>query len=570
MKDKKMNRTAIEPYQLSDSKEKTLWENAIIVFDSSALLDLYFSPKSERVNIITQIFKKLEGRLWLPNHVQYEYLKNREKIIKKPIKEKYAPLRERIKRLAVDNKCSQIAKDLDGIIRETTNSNKHPHLKQDELNTFKNIVGRFTKETENFKKEIEKFQKTISDEINIIEKEIADVENNDDVLESLETYFQVGREFTFQEIIAITKEGDHRYKFKIPPGYGDYQKGEKKGTQIFGDLIIWKQILEFSKEERKPIIFITNDIKKDNDWGYLDKKATEVRISSPREELIKEIKDHSSVDFWMYNFPQFLYHANKYLKSTIKGETIHKYFQFINTKEKNNNSLKLKCSSCNRIHKYDKSDFLLDFEIICSSEREMGIENQYLAEEHIPCKCGNNIYATFEVWEYPEGVHNYDNLSVRGASILESFYFTADFYATKSDMTTCFICDGSKSGGGNMVYFDQSIDLINEFTHNNPNSNYSSVSSGDCSWCNTLHIKCPKCESINLMGEYQHNENVECEGGCGLIFNLASTYDKDYLDNSNLILVDDRIKECSSCSEKFIDEFLIGMCETCEIKYEEE
>ena len=108
-------------------------------------------------------------------------------------------------------------------------------------------------------------------QIQSAEKEISDVREDDDLLKALEDYFTVGRGFTFDEILAVTKEGKHRYEFKIPPGYGDLYTKEKKGTQIlFGDLIIWKQILEFSKEKQLPIILILNDITKDDDWCYLD------------------------------------------------------------------------------------------------------------------------------------------------------------------------------------------------------------------------------------------------------------------------------------------------------------
>ncbi|QYS90861.1 hypothetical protein JJC04_13170 [Flavobacterium covae] len=71
-----MDRNIIKPYKITEDKETILWKDAIIVFDSSALLDLYYSPKSERQKIDTEIFTELKDRLWLPNHVQYEFLKN--------------------------------------------------------------------------------------------------------------------------------------------------------------------------------------------------------------------------------------------------------------------------------------------------------------------------------------------------------------------------------------------------------------------------------------------------------------------------------------------------------------
>lgn len=568
---KKMDRNAIKPYRLTDEKEVILWKDAIIVFDSSALLDLYFSPKSERIKINKEIFEKLKDRLWIPNHVQYEYLKNRERIIKKPITEKYDPLKIKIENLSI-NKKHDITKRIDEIIRETINGDKHPHLEQNHLNDYKKLVDDFLKQREKFQKQTEDFQNKILDDIKSVEKDIIDVEEDDDVLDSLEIHFKVGREFSYDEILEITKEGKHRFEYKIPPGYGDFYKGEKKGTQIFADLIIWKQILEFSKEAKKPIIFITNDISKDEDWCYLDKKATEQRIYSPREELIKEIKDNSAVDFWMYNLPQFLYQANKHLESTIKEETIKNFFQFINTKKKKSNYLKFKCNSCGRIHKHNESEFDLEFECIGVSERNMGIENQYEAQEHFRCNCGNDIEVRFELWEYPIGVHNYDNIEIDNAKLLDAFHFTIDFYEGEyePDFCTCYECTGNKEEMGNGVVFDYDKKLINEYDSTHKNHRYSSIRFGSCDWCNELHIKCVDCDSITLLSSHQANEEIECEGGCGLKYVLDTSEDYENIGEYDIKLIDHRSEKCSSCDKSFINKGGTEFCETCENKYNEE
>jgi hypothetical protein len=567
---RKMDRNAIKPYRLTDEEEVILWKDAIIVFDSSALLDLYFSPKSERVKINNEIFKELKDRLWIPNHVQYEYLKNREKIIKKPITEKYDPLKKKIEKFLINGK-SDITKRIDEIIRETINSDNHPHLPQKHFDDYKKIVDEFLKQKESFQKQTEVFQKNILDEIKSVEKEITDVEGDDDVLDSLETHFKVGREFSFEEIIEITKEGKHRFEFKIPPGYGDLYKGEKKGTQIFADLIIWKQILEFSKEAKKPIIFITNDISKDEDWCYLDKKATEQRIYSPREELIKEIKDNSSVDFWMYNLPQFLYQANEHLKSTIKEETIKNFFQFINTKKTKSNYLKFKCDSCGRIHKHSETEFDLDFDCIGGSERNMGTENQYEAQEHFKCNCGNDIEVRFELWEYPIGVHNYDNIEIDNAELLDSFHFTIDFFEDEHepDFCTCHQCTGNKDEMGNGVVFDYNQDIINEYDSTHPNHKFSSVKYGNCDWCNELHIRCTNCGSVTLLSQHHENEEIECEGGCGLKYTLDTSDDFEQIGDYNIKLIDHRIEKCSGCGKDFIDKNSTELCDECEKEYNE-
>ncbi len=140
---------------------------------------------------------------------------------------------------------------------------------------------------------------------------------NDDVFEAFKQYITVGRDFKYNEIYTITSEGEHRYKYKIPPGYEDK---DKIGTQIFGDLIIWKQILEYSIEAQKPIIFICNDLKED--WYNVDKSTSEKKIRAPREELLKEIYDFSGTEFWMYNLTQFLEKSNVYLGTSINETDI--------------------------------------------------------------------------------------------------------------------------------------------------------------------------------------------------------------------------------------------------------
>lgn len=530
-----MNKDHIKPYLLDAEKEKRLWQNAIFCFDSSALLDFYFLPKKTRKKIYTEIFSKLPERLWVPFHVEFEFLKNREGIIPKPVKEKYEPLKEKINSIRT-SLTKDIQKRIDEISRETIKDDKHPYLEQAEIKKIKEI-------TDLFEKDLKLFEENILKQIKNAETEILDVKIKDDILEALEHHFKVGRQFSFDEILEITNEGKHRYEFKIPPGYGDLQQKEKKGTQIFGDLIIWKQILEFSKEKQLPIIFITNDIKKDEDWCYLDRSATEDRILSPREELIKEINDHSSVEFWMYNLPQFLYNANKYLASSFTPETIQNITQFLNTKDVKGDYLKFKCDSCGKVHRYHKSAFNLKFELVGSSERSMGEENHYEAIEIFECECDNQITAKFEIWEYPIGIHNYDTLTLEGAELLEQFFFTMDFFEDdyESDSTTCDECSGNNEGMGNIVNFWNTIQLENDIDPQNENSKYKEVVSGNCQWCNSLHIKCPKCDAINPLPEILFDTSKECDGGCGLIFFVDSSDDPDNLGEYDLKLIEHKI-----------------------------
>lgn len=98
--------------------------------------------------------------------------------------------------------------------------------------------------------------------------------------------------FSPSTLFDIYKDGDIRYKYKIPPGYMDdprnNPKSSKDGVDIFGDLVMWYEIIDFGKKKGKPIIFVTADTKED--WF----SGKEDHATSPREELIKEYEERSN------------------------------------------------------------------------------------------------------------------------------------------------------------------------------------------------------------------------------------------------------------------------------------
>ena len=60
----------------------------------------------------------------------------------------------------------------------------------------------------------------------------------------------------------------------------------------------------------------------------------------------------------------------------------------------------------------------IDWELVETDEREMGIERlyEYTEERDID---GSPITITLRVWEYPEGVFNDDEIEVDGAELVE-------------------------------------------------------------------------------------------------------------------------------------------------------
>ncbi|MES2131124.1 MAG: PIN-like domain-containing protein [Bacteroidota bacterium] len=404
-----MNIKDFDMYQMTEERQKKLWSDCVFVFDTSALLALYLCPEEARNQIYTEIFEKIKGRLWMPHHVQFEYLKNRVSKIKEPITKSYIPLKEDFIKPIVDsfNKSLNRVDTLKNNIKKAEN---HPHMVAEDLEVYEAKLKEFVKTTVEFEK---KFNEQMEQKVN----EILLLEKNDTVLQNLRKYFKVGREYTYEEIMQITLEGKHRYEFKIPPGYEDQKN--KIGIQMFGDLIIWKQILEYAKEHKKNVVFVCNDVKED--WWQLigDKKTEKKKADDPRKELIKEFKDYSGTDFWMYNQAKFLNIANTLIKSKVSGKYIEQISHLITAKALNQ-TLIYKCEACKTESKIDTSTLVLDVESVNRGlERHKKTENIYLAEAKFNCKnCDHNIQALFEIWEYPIGTVNHQQIKLKGASLI--------------------------------------------------------------------------------------------------------------------------------------------------------
>ena len=63
---------------------------------------------------------------------------------------------------------------------------------------------------------------------------------------------RVGAKPPPERIVAIHKEGEERYAKKIPPGLEDTKKAAEGGDK-FGDLVIWKEIIEKAKADKRPV-----------------------------------------------------------------------------------------------------------------------------------------------------------------------------------------------------------------------------------------------------------------------------------------------------------------------------
>ncbi|MCW8787876.1 MULTISPECIES: PIN-like domain-containing protein [Bacillus] len=254
-------------------------EDATIVFDTSALLNVYRYSLVNSKRILNHI-QKYEDKLWIPAQVKKEFNKNQENV-----------------------RSVNLYKNLDKKL------SKHVETKRDELlvQLSEYEKKRFSGFTELKRKLEAKFAEMdiivkdykteISEETGVYKNFIEEVDSFLDLLINSE---KVGEELNFIELLEVLKEGELRYRYKLPPGYED---ATKDGIDKFGDLIFWKQILNKSSNvDNKYIILVTSDVKPD--WFQKNKKN---EVVSPRKELLSEFNQlHTEKEIIIIPFEDFI------------------------------------------------------------------------------------------------------------------------------------------------------------------------------------------------------------------------------------------------------------------------
>jgi len=243
-------------YSLTEGEFSELWDKGIFVFDTNILLNLYrYTPKTRER--FFDILTKLSDRIWIPFQIAKEYQENR-------------------------------------LVHISNLEANHKQVKE----SFKNRDSEIS----------ENIYNQLMTELDGRIKEYADLFMDDTIRIRIDELFKskIGPEYTAEELSKLYNTGDERYNNKIPPGYEDAK--EKKDYRKFGDLVLWRQIIDLAIKNKKSIIFITDDAKEDW-WNKCHGKT-----SGPRPELINEFVTEAHTLFHMYSSDRFAEYAKDYLK----------------------------------------------------------------------------------------------------------------------------------------------------------------------------------------------------------------------------------------------------------------
>lgn len=239
-------------------------ETTKIILDTNILLDLSrFSYHTSKY--ILNLLTDLKSMIWIPNQVFKEYNTNRDKVFSDALK-RYGKFEKDLTNI-VDSAKKKIENSLKNSYRYHYIDNEYfSNNIKSKLEEVKNLIQSY-RNTVPVKKEFSKEDwNKLLQEINLFVESI-----------------KVGDKFNTKKILEIISEGELRFKYKIPPGFED---NKKEGIEKFGDLILWKQILELPKStEVENIIFITND-EKDDWWSISKDGAKEIN-----KDLLDEFKD---------------------------------------------------------------------------------------------------------------------------------------------------------------------------------------------------------------------------------------------------------------------------------------
>lgn len=281
-----------EFYKLPDEKVNEIWENGLLIVDTNVLLDLYRLGTESRKDLKKSI-EFFGNRIWLPYQTGLEFHRNREKVIKDLGGSKYDEFRKTL--------YDKVVPELNEAFKDFR---RHPCI------DYKFIDQR-----------INKFKEELDNKIETWKREYPYDIENDDVLEWVtKKYFgKVGDDNTPLQLLEIYKEGEIRYRAQVPPGYKDANNKEKKEAgdrYIFGDLIIWKSVIEKAKKDKVDIIFLTNDTKED--W-YERYKG---QVKGPRFELFREFHKETGQDILIMSEASFLKEMKEKKSVKVKDSSI--------------------------------------------------------------------------------------------------------------------------------------------------------------------------------------------------------------------------------------------------------
>lgn len=270
-----------EYYRVNKKDLQERFKDLVFVFDANVLLDIFRLDQSITKEIF-DVIKRYSSQIVIPYHAAEEYNK---KI--------HIVLLQQLEKIVAAQKA------FDGFVQLLEAKRNQPYISSSSNEKLKDLK--------------DSIQQDFDIQSKYLQEQLLHGELQNKMSLLLEG--KVLAPFTVDEIETIKKEGENRYNNKIPPGWKDNTKGENS----YGDLINWKEILRFAKDNQKSVVFVTSDQKED--WVYKYNGMT----VCPHYELLREF--HQSVGntkliFHIYTLDRFLKFVHDQDETLISEGTV--------------------------------------------------------------------------------------------------------------------------------------------------------------------------------------------------------------------------------------------------------
>ena len=288
-------------YRPTNADFDELWKSALIVFDTSVLLNLY-RYRQDTTSALLEVMEKVSDRIWIPFHVGLEYQLNRLSVISD----------QHNKFTAVRGIIEKSVKNLEEELNKLQLAKRHTHIDPSKfMQSIKECKDKFLKE------------------LTSQEERSTTITSQDSIRTRLDALFasKVGHPPKSQdEVDKMSQQAKERFSKKTPPGYLDQVKADGELDTFVhqgltynksnGDYYIWHQMLAYlAAQKTDNVIFLTDDTKED--WWLKVKDGAEKTVG-PRPELIEEVRAKSNVvRFHIYTTESFLKHANTHLNTNV-------------------------------------------------------------------------------------------------------------------------------------------------------------------------------------------------------------------------------------------------------------
>jgi predicted nucleic acid-binding protein len=282
-----------EQFPISEEALKDIWSRGLMVFDTNTLLRLYRYKKSTSDEIL-KVWEGLGNRLWIPYQVAWEYNNNRDVKVKEARKsytdivsilseagQKVADKLVDLKDFGVHPKAG-LEGDLESIARDILKKTQEVSSKYDASPAGDHY---------------EYIHESIG---NIFEGKIGDCPDD-------------------ANLDNLYVSGQSRFENNTPPGLrdvADKRKKQRPDREVFGDYIIWRELLAKAKADGLPVIFVTEDAK--DDWWLKEDNKTIGVLPQLRKEFLNEV----GCDIHFYRIAFYLEQAKVRLLAEISSDSV--------------------------------------------------------------------------------------------------------------------------------------------------------------------------------------------------------------------------------------------------------